>query len=129
MKTSVNIKLAFFAVTAMLTFVSLSNAQRMQRMRMSPEDRAKMLADSLSLDSTQTASVIAIFKDQQEQMAKIREQHQGDFEGMREAMTEVRTKTDDKILAILTEPQKAKYQEMMKNRPTGRMGGPRGGGN
>ena len=120
-------KLALVASMLLLTIVSVSNAQRMQRMRMSPEERAKVLADSLALDSTQTAQVVAIYKDQQEQMGKIREEHQGDFEAMRGAMTELRTKTDEKITAILTDAQKTKFREMIKNRPMGRMGGPRGG--
>lgn len=120
-------KLALIASMLLLTIASVSNAQRMQGMRMSPEERAKVLADSLALDSTQTAQVTAILQEQQEQMGKIREEHQGDFEAMRGAMTELRTKTDDKIIAILTDAQKTKYQEMIKNRPMGRMGGPRGG--
>jgi Spy/CpxP family protein refolding chaperone len=118
-----------FAV-GVLTFViaAASNAQRTQRM--TPEERAKMLADSLALDSTQTAQVVTILKDQQDAMGKIREDKQGDFDAMRGAMTDLRKKTDDKIMGILTENQKAKYQDMIKNRPVGRMGGPRGvGGN
>jgi Spy/CpxP family protein refolding chaperone len=120
-------KVAFIACMLVLTVASVSNAQRMQRMRMSPEERAKILADSLALDSTQTAQVVTIYTDQQDQMSKIREDHQGDFDGMRGAMTDLRTKTDDKIMSILTDTQKSKFQEMLKNRPMGRMGGPRGG--
>jgi biopolymer transport protein ExbD len=126
MKTKGIAKLVF--VVGVLTFMiaATSNAQRMQRM--TPEERAKVLADSLALDSTQTAQVVTILKDQQDAMGKIREDKQGDFEAMREAMTDLRKKTDDKIMGILTESQKAKYQDMIKNRPVGRMGGPRGGG-
>ncbi len=120
-------KLALVAGALLLILASVSSAQRMQRMRMSPEERAKVLADSLALDSTQTAQVLAIFTDQQAQMQKIREEHEGDFEGMRGAMMDLRTKTDDKIIAILSDTQKTKYQEMLKNRPMGPMGGPRGG--
>lgn len=122
------VKLAVTISVLTLTFVLTASAQRMQRMRMSPEDRAKVLADSLALDSTQTAKVTAIFKDQQDAMQKIREDNQGDFEAMRGAMTDLRTKTDEKIKGILNDTQKAKYEEMLKNRPMGRMGGPRGGG-
>jgi len=128
MNTKGLVKLAFVFAILTLTFATVSNAQRMQRMRMTPEERAKVLADSLALDSTQTAQVVSIFKDQQDQMQKIREDNQGDFEAMRGAMTDLRKKTDDKIMAILTDTQKAKYQEMMNNRPTGRMGGRRNGG-
>lgn len=126
MKTKGIVKLVFVVGVLMLTIAAVSNAQRMQRM--TPEERAKVLADSLALDSTQTAQVVTIFKDQQDAMAKIREDKQGDFDAMRGAMMDLRKKTDEKIMGVLTESQKTKYQEMIKNRPTGRMGGPRGGG-
>jgi protein CpxP len=119
------VKLLFAVGMLTMMIAAVSNAQRM---RMSPEERAKALTDSLALDSTQTAQVIAIFKDQQAAMDKVREDSQGDREGMRGAMMDLRKKTDDKIMAILTDAQKTKYQDMIKNRPMGRMGGPRGGG-
>jgi len=128
MKTKGIVRLAFIVGALTLTVATVSNAQRMQRMRMSPEERAKVLADSLALDSTQTAQVVTIFKDQQDAMQKIRDDNQGDFEAMRGAMTDLRKKTDDKIMAILNDTQKAKYQEMMNSRPMGRTRGPRGGG-
>lgn len=128
MKTKGIVKLALVVGILTLTIATGSNAQRMQRMRMTPEERAKVLTDSLALDSTQTAQVVAILKDQQDAMGKIREDNQGDFEAMRGAMMDLRKKTDDKIMAVLTDTQKTKYQEMIKNRPMGRMGGPRGGG-
>ncbi len=126
MMTKGIVKLAFIVGVLMLTLTTVSYTQRMQRM--TPEERAKVLTDSLALDSTQTAQVISILKGWQDAMGKIREANQGDFNAMREAMTDLRKKTDDKIMAILTDAQKTKYQEMIKNRLTGRMGGPRGGG-
>jgi hypothetical protein len=124
------VTLALSLSVLMLMCVMTASAQRMQRMRMSPDDRAKVLADSLALDSTQTAQVTAIYKDQQDAMQKIRDDNQGDFEAMRGAMMDLRTKTEDKIKAVLNDTQKAKYEEMLKNRPAGmgRMRGPRGGG-
>ena len=122
------VKLPLAVSVLALMCVMTASAQRMQRTQMSPEQRAKVLTDSLALDSTQTAQVIVILKDQQDAMQKIREDNQGDFEAMRGAMTDLRKKTDDKIMAILNDTQKAKYQEMMKNRPMGGMRGPRGGG-
>jgi Spy/CpxP family protein refolding chaperone len=126
MKTKGIMKLVFAVGVLTFMIAAASNAQRMQRM--TPEERAKVLADSLALDSTQIAQVVTILKGQQDAMGKIREDKQGDFEAMRGAMTDLRKKTDDKIMGILTESQKAKYQDMIKNRPMGRMGGPRGGG-
>jgi len=111
-----------------MMIATVSNSQRMQGMRMTPEEKAKVLTDSLALDSTQTVQVIAMFKDQQAAMDKIREDNQEDREAMRGAMMDLRKKTDEKIMTILTDLQKTKYQDMIKNRPMGRMGGPRGGG-
>jgi len=128
MKKHQVVKLALAVSVLTLMSLSTASAQRMQRMRMSPEDRAKVLADSLALDSVQTAQVVAIYKDQQDAMQKIREDNQGDFEAMRGAMMDLRTKTDDKIKAVLNDTQKAKYEEMLKNRPMGGMRGSRGGG-
>lgn len=122
------VKLTVTVGVLMLMAAMTASAQRMQRMRFSPEAQAKMLTDSLALDSTQTARVTAILTDQQASMQNIREDNQGDFDAMRGAMTDLRTKTQDKIKAVLSDTQKAKYEEMLKNRPMSRMRGPRGGG-
>ncbi len=128
MNTKQLLKLILVVGIPTLTVASVLSAQGMgmQRMRMSPEQQATVLKDSLGLDSTQTAKITAIYTDQQNEMAKIRDAHQGDFDGMRSAMTEMRTKTEDKIKAVLTDAQKTKYEEMLKNRPMGRMGRGRG---
>ena len=117
-----------FLITGILASVLafVANAQNRQGMRMSPEEQVTVLKDSLALDSTQTVKVLAILTAQREEMTKIREAHQGDFQAMREEMMSVRKKTDDKIVAILTDDQKTKYEQMIKNRPTGGMRG-RGG--
>ncbi len=129
MNTKQTLKLILVLGILTLTVASVLSAQGMgQRMRMSPEQQATVLKDSLGLDSTQTAKITTIYKEQQDEIAKIRDANQGDFEAMRTAMTEMRTKTDNKIKAVLTDAQKTKYEEMLKNRPMGRMGG-RGRGN
>lgn len=128
MNTKQIVKLAFVLGVLTLTVASVLSAQGMgmQRMRMTPEQQATVLKDSLGLDSIQTAKVTAIYKDQQDQVAKLREESGGDFQAMRDAMTGLRTKTEDKIKAVLTDAQKTKYEQMLKNRPMGRMGGGRG---
>lgn len=128
MKSKRIVKLAFAVSLLALTCILTASAQRMQRMRMTPEERAKVMTDSLGLDSTQTAQVTVILKDQQDAMQKAFQDNQEDREAMRATMTELRKKTDEKIMAILTDTQKTKFQEMIKNLPMGRMGGPRGGG-
>jgi Spy/CpxP family protein refolding chaperone len=128
MKIHQVVKLAIAVGALTLLSVVSASAQGMQRMRMTPEEQAKVLADSLALDSAQTAQVVAIYTAQREEMQKTFEANQGDRQAMREAMTAVRKKTDDKIMAVLNDTQKTKFQEMIKNRPMRRMGGPRGGG-
>lgn len=126
MNTKQIVKLALVMGILTLMVASVMNAQGQQRMRMTPEQQATVLKDSLSLDSTQTAKITAIYKDQQDQVAKLREESGGDFQAMRDAMTGLRTKTEEKIKAVLTDTQKTKYEQMLKNRPMGRMGGGRG---
>ncbi len=131
MNTRQTVKLVFVVSILTLVVASVLSAQGMgmQRMRMTPEQQATVLKDSLGLDSAQTAKVTDIYKQADEERAKIREANQGDFQAMRDAMMDLMKKTDDKITAVLTDAQKTKFQEMMKNRQMGRMGGGRRGGN
>jgi hypothetical protein len=118
-----------FLLIGILSAIVVSGliAQPQQRMRMSPEDRVKALKDSLSLDSTQVTKVLAIYKWQQDEGAKLREASQGDFASMRTAMQDLNAKSDEKIKGVLTDVQKKKYEEMIKNRPVRGGGmGPRG---
>ncbi len=126
MNTKQTLKLVLVLGILTLMVASVLSAQGMQRMRMTPEQQATVLKDSLALDSTQTAKITAIYKDQQDQVAKLREQSGGDFQAMRDAVTELRGKTEAKIKEVLNDTQKAKYEQMLKNRPMGRMGGQRG---
>jgi hypothetical protein len=71
---------------------------------------------------------VAIYTAQQEEMQKTFEANRGDRQAMREAMTDLRKKTDNKIMAVLNDTQKTRFHEMIKNRPMRRMGGMRGGG-
>ncbi len=125
-KQIVKLILVVGILTVMVASVLTAQGMGMQRMRMSPEQQAAVLKDSLGLDSAQTAKIATIYKEQQDEMAKIREENQGDFQAMRDAMGPLMTKTQDKIKAVLTDAQKTKYEEMLKNRPMGRMRGGRG---
>ena len=85
-----------------------------QGMRMSPKQRADTLAKQLSLDSTTTAKVVAIYEKYQKTMTDKRNELQGDMDAMRAAMTEIRDAQNKEIIALLTEEQAAKYQEILK---------------
>jgi len=100
-----------------LMITGLTISSQAQMMRMSPEERAKALKDSLALDSVQTAKAVAVFKESQKAIGEAFQDAAGDREAMRATMTEIAKKADDKIKAFLTDAQKKKYEEMIKNRP------------
>ncbi len=120
------VRVARSAGSVLLLVLALASIGMAQGRRMSPEDRASMLKDSLALDSAQTAKVTAIYKEAQAAMTDAFQSNQGDRESMRSAMQDIAKKTDEKIKAVLTDTQKAKYEQMIKNRP---MRGMRGRGN
>ncbi len=101
---------------AMIVLGSIASSNA-QMMRISPEERAKALKDSLALDSVQTAKAVAVFKESQKAIGEAFQDAAGDREAMRATMTEIAKKADDKIKAFLTDAQKKKYEEMIKNRP------------
>jgi len=85
-----------------------------QGMRLSPKQRADTLGKQLGLDSATVAKVTAIFEKSQKEMTDKRTELQGDMEGMRAAMTEIREKQNKEIIALLTKEQAAKYAEILK---------------
>jgi hypothetical protein len=85
-----------------------------QGMRLSPKQRADTLGKQLGLDSATVAKVTAIFEKSQKEMTDKRTELQGDMEGMRAAMTEIREKQNKEIIALLTKEQAAKYEEILK---------------
>jgi aldehyde:ferredoxin oxidoreductase len=96
-----------------------------QGMRMSPEERANALKDSLSLDSVQTKQVVAIYKESQQAMMNAFQSSSGDREAMRGTMQEITKKADDKVKALLNDGQKKKFEAIIKNRPARGMRSPR----
>jgi hypothetical protein len=126
-------KIMFLAI-AMMLFIGSAMAQDQQqrgnRGPMNPEQRLKMRMERLSqlnLTDEQKAKVEVLYKDQDAQMSKLREQQSGgDREAMRANFEKMRTEQDAKMKAILTPEQYAKFTEMNKNMgPRGGMG-PRG---
>lgn len=92
-----------------------------QRQRMAPEERAKMLKDSLTLSDEQTTKVTALYKEQQDAMMDAFQS------GERGKAAEIMQKTDEKIAKLLNDDQKKKYEQMIKNRPQRGMGRRRAG--
>ena len=107
----------FFLMFSILFLVALSSttlfAQGM--MRMTPEERAKALKDSLGLDEKQTAQIVSIFSDMGKQRQAMMDSLE-DRDARRDAMMKLMTATDDKIESLLTPDQKDKYEAMKKAR-------------
>jgi malonyl CoA-acyl carrier protein transacylase len=103
-------------VAAMVFVVGLlqvANAQR-QGMRMSPKERAEALGKDLGVDSATVVKITAVMEKYQKQMMDKRNELQGDMDGMRAAMMEIRENQTKDIKALLTEEQSKKYDEILK---------------
>jgi Spy/CpxP family protein refolding chaperone len=94
--------------------LSLQQVAQAQGMRRTPEGRAKILKDSLSLSDEQTSKITKIYEAQQKEMMEKMGELQGDRDAMRQLMQEVMTKTNKQIEALLTKDQLKKFQELVK---------------
>ena len=103
-------------VLALLLILHSAASQAQPMMRMNPEERAKALRDSLTLNEDQFVKVKKILEDQQADMMINFETNQGDREAIRAVMTEIMQETDKKIEALLDAKQKKKYEEMKSRR-------------
>jgi Spy/CpxP family protein refolding chaperone len=97
----------------MFMFCGIAQAQRM---RMSPEEQAKVLKDSLSLTDEQTTKITTILKDAREETTTLMSQNKDDRDAMRSSMQAMQKKTDTQIKAVLTEEQTKKYDALIKAR-------------
>ncbi len=123
MATTRILRLAMIVVTvAFVMSLTTASAQPPQGMRMSVDDRVKMLNDSLSLTKVQADSVRKIYVQADSDRAKLFQKSGGDRSAMREAMQAMRDGIDKKIEALLTDEQKPKYARIKSQRRG--MGGP-----
>lgn len=100
-----------FAFSASLFNCSDDNARR--RQQRSPGENAKRLQDELNLTDEQTKQVEKIYLDSQEEMAKARENFEGDRSQMREMMMASRKKINHQIEEVLNEDQKLKFHDYL----------------
>lgn len=87
-----------------------------QRMMRSPEERAKTLKDSLSLTDDQTAKVVKIYQEMDQQRKDLFESGSSDRQERMNSMRALNDSTDQKIEGLLTSVQKAKYEDLKKLR-------------
>lgn len=85
-----------------------------------PEQMAKRqterLDERLELTKDQEEKVYALNLDTGKKMQKMRESNDGDFEGMREQMLELRNKQNAKMKDILTDKQWKEYEKYQEER-------------
>jgi periplasmic protein CpxP/Spy len=96
--------------------ILLSTYTQAQPMRMSTEERVKILKDSLKLSDEQAAKVTIILDQQSKEMTSAFEKYSDNRDSMRTAMQEIMQKYDKKINSILTKDQAKKYDVMQKER-------------
>lgn len=114
-RTGTRLRFTILAAGLLLT-LGLQQAAQAQGMRMSPEQRAQALKDSLSLTAEQTTKITKIFEAQQKEMMEKMGELQGDRDAMRQAFQEMTAKTDKQIEALLSKEQLRKYEAIKKQR-------------
>lgn len=112
-----------FVSCIILSLVLIQSGLAQGRMRMSAEDRAKMLKERLSLTDEQTKQVQTIYEQSQKEMQDVFQKNAGDRDAMRKAMTDLAEKNDKEIEKVLTDEQKPKFEQFKKERSQFRRGG------
>ncbi len=112
--------LMFIPLFVALAFC-MSNSSYAQRGRPSLEERVKRLTEQLSLSKTQADSVKSIYQAADQERANLFKDQSGDRSSIREAMGKIMQNADAKIDSLLTSDQKAKFDQLRKDRPR-RMG-------
>jgi periplasmic protein CpxP/Spy len=117
--------LASILVVGSLSVVSAQQGQGGgggPRQRMSVEDRVAELKTQLTLTADQATKITAVMQKQRDTMQVLRDKFGDDRDGMREAMKPVRENSDKAIMALLTDVQKKKYEEIIAQRGQGGRG-------
>jgi periplasmic protein CpxP/Spy len=113
-----------------LMLVALTSIAQPGQRNMNPEDMAKrqtaQIKEAVGLDAKQEKQVYDLNLESSKKMQAMREAQGGNFEGMREKMTEMRAEQDKKMKAILTDAQWKKYEKYQEERRAqrGQGGGP-----
>ena len=96
--------------------ILFSTLAQAQPVRMSIEDRVKILKDSLKLSDEQSVKITKILEDQREEMTTAMNENRDDRDAMQAARKEIMKKADEQIKSVLTEDQVKKYDDMLKGR-------------
>ena len=110
-------KIIILAVAVLMGVGSVSAQRGGGRHMMTVEQRVANMAKELGLTASQQKQITAIYTD----FENSRKSEKGEV--TREQMRAQRQELDKKVNAVLTDTQKAKYEEMKKSRrPSGRKG-------
>ncbi len=113
---------AVLSLAVLLLAFSLSVSHAQQGMRMTPEQRVARLKDSLALSDAQAAKLLPVFQESDKKREAAFAAAGDDRDARRAAMRSVMDTTDVKIESLLTDSQKAKYEDMKKQRMQGGQG-------
>jgi hypothetical protein len=118
-------KLPVLSIAVLLLAGSLSLSHAQQGMRATPEQRVARLKDSLALSEAQVAQLLPIYQESDKKREAAFAAAGDDRDARMAAMRSVMDSTDTKIESVLTDPQKAKYEDMKKQRMQRGQGYPR----
>ncbi|HEX7571582.1 MAG TPA: hypothetical protein VF514_00710 [Bacteroidota bacterium] len=118
-------KLPVLSIAVLLLAGSLSLSHAQQGMRATPEQRVARLKDSLALSEAQVAKLLPIYQESDKKREAAFAAAGDDRDARMAAMRVVMDSTDTKIESILTDSQKAKYEDMKKQRMQRGQGYPR----
>jgi Spy/CpxP family protein refolding chaperone len=118
-------KLPVLSIAVLLLAGSLSLSHAQQGMRATPEQRVARLKDSLALSEAQVAQLLPVYQESDKKREAAFAAAGDDRDARMAAMRSVMDSTDTKIESILTDSQKAKYEDMKKQRMQRGQGYPR----
>jgi Spy/CpxP family protein refolding chaperone len=118
-------KLPVLSIAVLLLAGSLSLSHAQQGMRATPEQRVARLKDSLALSEAQVAQLLPIYQESDKKREAVFAAAGDDRDARMAAMRSVMDSTDTKIESVLTDSQKAKYEDMKKQRMQRGQGYPR----
>ena len=96
--------------------ILISSFAQAQPMRITTEERVKMLKDSLKLNDKQAEKITAILNQQSTEMIATFEKYSDNRDSMRVAMQGITQKCNKQIAAVLTKAQAKKYEAMQAER-------------
>jgi Spy/CpxP family protein refolding chaperone len=118
-------KLPVLSIAVLLLAGSLSLSHAQQGMRATPEQRVARLKDSLALSEAQVAQLLPVYQESDKKREAAFAAAGDDRDARMAAMRSVMDSTDTKIESVLTDSQKAKYEDMKKQRMQRGQGYPR----